>query len=224
MGSPPVTCGIWGGGRGTRSCRTSWWPRLPSGISSAPCSPRRTRPACWPPSAQAAQQVNVRIVAPHGAAAYRSELQADLQNRKQSGTGLSGSNRIQASSAARKQLAEGDVNSRLMITLALMASLHPVHLVTFGDGGPDLSAAPLRSAQISLTGGAQKKAVLTFLRLQRPPYRPAHVKTRRAGPGPDLAGDSVRRPQPDRPVPLTSLRTGRPYPAGKVTVMGKVRT
>ena len=128
-----------------------------------------------------AQQVNVRIVAPHGAAAYRSELNADLQNRKQSGAGLSGSNRIQAPSAARKQLAGGQVNSRLMITLALMASLHPVHVVTFGDGGPDPDAAPLRSAQISLTGSAQKKAALAFLRQQRPPYQPAHVTTRRMG-------------------------------------------
>ena len=68
-----------------------------------------------------------------------------------------------------------------MITLALMASLHPVHVVTFGDGGPDLDTAPLRSAQLALTGNAQKKAALTFLRMQQPPYHPAHVTTRPLG-------------------------------------------
>jgi hypothetical protein len=124
------------------------------------------------------RQVDIQLVAPHGAAAYRAALKSDLQNRRQSGAGLSGSNRIQAPSSARKQLAAGQVDSRLMITLALMASLHPVHLVTFGDGGPDLGSAPLRSAELSLTGGTQQSAVLTFLRRQRPPYQPMHVTTK----------------------------------------------
>jgi hypothetical protein len=127
------------------------------------------------------RQVDIQIVAPHGDAAYRAALNADLQNRRQSGAGLSGSNRIQAPFIARKQLTAGQVDSRLMITLALMASLHQVHLVTFGDGGPDLDTAPLRSAQLALTGSAQKKAALTFLRSQHPPYRPAHVTTRSMG-------------------------------------------
>jgi len=124
------------------------------------------------------QQVDIRVVAPHGPAAYRTDLKADLQNRQMSGTGLSGSDRIQAPSIARKQLATGRVDSRLMITLALMASLHPLHLVAFGDGGPDPAAAPLRSAQLLLTSSAEKRAMLAFLRAQRPPYQPAHVTTR----------------------------------------------
>jgi hypothetical protein len=70
-----------------------------------------------------------------------------------------------------------------MITLALMASLHPLHLVAFNDGGPDPAAAPFRSAQLSLTGGAEKQAMLAFLRAQQPPYQPAHVTTRRTDRG-----------------------------------------
>ena len=128
------------------------------------------------------EQVAVRVVAPRGAAAYRTALQADLQNRRMSGAGLAGSNRIQAPSAARKQLVAGQVNSRLMITLALMAYLHPVHLMAFGDGGPDLAAAPFRSAELSLTSSAQQRSVLGFLGQQQPPYAPAHVTTRQAGP------------------------------------------
>ena len=127
------------------------------------------------------RRVDVQLVAPHGIAAYRAALNADLQNRRQSGAGLSGSNRIQAPFTARTELARGQVDSRLMITLALMASLHPVHLVTFGDGGPDLDSAPLRSAELSLTGSAQKKAMQAFLRQQQPPYQPAHVTTKRRG-------------------------------------------
>jgi hypothetical protein len=127
------------------------------------------------------RQVDVQLVAPHGVAAYRAALNADLQSRRQSGAGLSGSNRIQAPFTARKQLAAGQVDSRLMITLALMASLQPVHLVTFSDGGPDPDSAPLRSAELSVTGSARKKAVLAFLRQQQPPYRPAHVTTKPKG-------------------------------------------
>ena len=55
------------------------------------------------------EQVAVRVVAPDGAAAYRTALHADLQNRRLSGAGLSGSNRIQAPSAARKELVAGQV-------------------------------------------------------------------------------------------------------------------
>ena len=127
------------------------------------------------------EQISIRVVAPHGAAAYRTALHADLQNRRTSGAGLSGSNRIQAPGTARNQLAAGQVNSRLMITLALMASLHPVDLMAFGDGGPDPAAAPFRSAELSLTGAAQKRLVLGFLSQQRPPYAPAHVTTRQDG-------------------------------------------
>jgi hypothetical protein len=142
------------------------------------------------------EQVSIRVVAPHGAAAYQTALRADLQNRRLSGAGLSGSNRIQAPSAARKQLVAGRVDSRLMITLALMASLHPVDLMAFGDGGPDLAAAPFRSAELSLTGSAQKRLVLGFLSQQRPPYAPAHVTTRQAGPDRTILDMQFTAPSP----------------------------
>jgi hypothetical protein len=142
------------------------------------------------------EQVAVRVVAPHGAAAYRAALHADLQNRRLSGAGLSGSNRIQAPSAARKQLVAGQVDSRLVIALALMASLHPVDLVAFGDGGPDLAAAPFRSAELSLTGSAQKRVVLGFLSHQRPPYAPARVTTRQAGPDRTILDMQFAAPSP----------------------------
>ena len=142
------------------------------------------------------EQVAVRVVAPHGATAYRAALHADLQNRRLSGAGLSGSNRIQAPSAARKQLVAGQVDSRLVIALALMASLHPVDLVAFGDGGPDLAAAPFRSAELSLTGSAQKRVVLGFLSHQRPPYAPARVTTRQAGPDRTILDMQFAAPSP----------------------------
>ena len=142
------------------------------------------------------RQVDIQLVAPHGAVAYHAALNADLQNRQQSGAGLSGSNRIQAPSTAQKQLGAGQVDSRLMITLALMASLHPVHLVAFGDGGPNLDSAPLRSAELIVTGSAQKQVVLTFLRQQQPPYRPAHVMARPMGRGRTMLTMEFTAPSP----------------------------
>jgi hypothetical protein len=129
------------------------------------------------------QQVDIRIVAPRGVPAYQAALRADLHNRRMSGAALSRGNRIQAPAAARQQLAAGQVDARLMSTLALVASLHRLHLVAFGDGGPDPAAAPFRSVQLSLAGRAQQQSLLAFLRQQRPPYRPAHVTTRRTGQG-----------------------------------------
>jgi hypothetical protein len=141
------------------------------------------------------QQVDIRIVAPHGVPAYQAGLHADLQNRRMSGAGLSGSNRIQAPAAARQQLAAGQVDARLMITLALMASLHPLHLVAFGDGGPDPAAAPFRSVQLSLAG-AQEQSLLAFLGKQRPPYQPAHVTTRRTAQGRTILVMEFAAPSP----------------------------
>jgi len=170
----------------TPSVRHQFGPRLASVLA----------PGLLATFGSGGEQVGIRVVAPNGAAAYRAALHADLQNRRLSGAGLSGSNRIQAPSAARKQLVAGQVDSRLVIALALMASLHPVDLVAFGDGGPDLAAAPFRSAELSLTGSAQKRVVLGFLSHQRPPYAPARVTTRQAGPDRTILDMQFAAPSP----------------------------
>jgi hypothetical protein len=144
-----------------------------------------------------ATRIDIRIVAQHGPAAYRSALRTDLQNRKNSGAGLSDSNRIRASAAARRQLRTGQVDARVMITLALLASLHPVSVVAFVDSGPGAGpGVPLRSMELAAPTGATLRKMLAFFDEQRPPYRPARVGVTRLRDGQRVLRVEFAAPSP----------------------------
>jgi hypothetical protein len=133
-------------------------------------------------------QIEIRVVAPDGSAAYMSQLAADLAARKSAGAQILHNPQIQASPAARGQIAAGYVDPRLLGMLVTLSSQYPVDIVSFG-GSPGSSvsaAAPLRSAEITgaaPSGGrpASVQALRTFLSAQRPPYRPSAVITVRLG-------------------------------------------
>jgi hypothetical protein len=118
-------------------------------------------------------RIDVRAMAPDGAAAYRGALAADLRARRGAGAQLLANPRIILPPAARSELAAGQVDARLLIILAAMAVNGPVHVLAFGDLGPGASmGTPLRSAQI-MAAGTSGPAMLAFVRAQRPPYLPA---------------------------------------------------
>jgi hypothetical protein len=129
-------------------------------------------------------RIIIRAIAPGGAAEYRSLLSADLLARKASGAQVLRNPRIMASPTARNQLAAGRIDSRLLTTIAVMAALHPVDIVAFGDSAPGAGAgSPLRSADLAEAGGAARtgssatmRSMLAFLRAQRAPYLAAHVE------------------------------------------------
>lgn len=144
-----------------------------------------------------ATRTDIRIVAQHGPGAYRSALRADLQNRKNSGAGLADSNRIRASAAARTQLRTGQVDARVMINLALLASIRPVSVVAFGDSGPDAGPGiPLRAVELAAPRGADLRRMLTFFGEQRPPYRPARVGVTRLRDGQRVLRVEFAAPSP----------------------------
>ena len=102
----------------------------------------------------AGTRIDIRVIAPKGAAAYRSALRADLAARKMAGAQLLRIGGISASATARTQLTAGQVDSRLMITLAELASRWPVSVVTFGDLAPGASPGiPLRYAYLAQASG-----------------------------------------------------------------------
>ena len=118
-------------------------------------------------------RIDVRAMAPDGAAAYRGALAADLRARRAAGAQLLANPRIVLPPAARTELATGEVDARLLIILAAMAVNGPVHVLAFGDLGPGASmGTPLRSVQI-VAAGASAPTMLAFVRAQRPPYLPA---------------------------------------------------
>ena len=69
-----------------------------------------------------AARVDVRAYAAGSASDYRAALAADAAARRAAGRRLLGSPHIAAAAAARRELAAGRVDSRLLITLATLAA------------------------------------------------------------------------------------------------------
>jgi hypothetical protein len=120
-------------------------------------------------------RIDVRIVAPDGSAAYRRALAADRQARRAAGLQLLRHPRLAASPAARAALAAGQVDARLLITLAALAASQPVQVTGFGAPASGASPGlPLRTAELTAPAGTAHR-MLAFLRAQRSPYLPAYA-------------------------------------------------
>jgi len=129
-----------------------------------------------------AARIEVRFSAPNGARAYLAELARDVAARKAAGTEMLRNHAIHAFPAARRQLAAGRVDTRLLVTLVTLAHRHPVDIISFGASQAGASpGVPLRSAEIAGApgpGSTPAVSVLTlrsFLSSQQPPYRPSIV-------------------------------------------------
>jgi hypothetical protein len=158
-----------------------------------------------------ASRIDVRAVAADGAAAYWAGLAADVRARKAVGVVLLHNRHIHVAAAARAALAGGEVDARLLATLATLAALHPLDIVSFGSPAHGASAeVPLRS--VDVTGAAQRgsrhpvslHSLMTILRAQRPPYLPSSLETVRIPP----RGSMLRIEYPV-PSPLGLLGSGR---------------
>jgi hypothetical protein len=129
--------------------------------------------------------VTVRAIAPGGAAAYQRALNNDLQARKTAGSALLHDSLISVPALAENQLSSGQVDSRLVLALADLASRRPITIVQFGTDGPGASAElPLRFVDLAenvkaahLGRAAYAKAVRELLAQVMVSYRPASVTT-----------------------------------------------
>jgi hypothetical protein len=157
-------------------------------------------------------RIDVRATAQHGATAYRALLSADLANRKASGVELLNSGRVAASALARRELAGGAVDGRLLIAIAQMAATHPMFIVDFGSPAPGADPdMPLRQADLAEDAHARHHAghaitagyvreMVSFLHGQHGQFRPARVQSVHL---PD--GAAVLRIQFTAPSPLGLL-------------------
>jgi hypothetical protein len=140
----------------------------------------------WAPAVLAsfgsgAGAITVRVVAPHGAAAYQASLRADLAGRKRPGAALLHHSRITVSATARGQLASGQVDSRLLAALAALAGHQPVDIIQFGNVGSGASPGVLlRFADLAesipaahLDAAAYLRAAWAVLSAADLPIRPA---------------------------------------------------
>jgi hypothetical protein len=120
-----------------------------------------------------AAQIDVRATEPGGAAAYRTALRADLAARMSAGGQLLRNNRIRFTAQDAAQLRAGEVDARLLATLAALSSQYSFSVIAFGDACPGV-AVLYREVTIS---GAIKNltSALALVKAQLPPYLPAHV-------------------------------------------------
>jgi hypothetical protein len=129
-------------------------------------------------------RIEVRVIAPDGAAAYLAALRADRQERKSAGAALTGASRITATAAARRQMDSGQVAAQLLFAITGLAVARPIDILAFGDSGPGATAdMPLRSVYLADNGGAAAgREILGFLHMQQGLFRPARAElTRFAG-------------------------------------------
>ncbi len=145
-----------------------------------------------------ADRVDIRVVAPDGAAAFEAQLAAEHARLVSAGQQLLVNKNIQASPAARAALVAGQVDPRLLVTLSALAAEIPLRLVAFGDSSPGASAAASwRGADIGAASPAALSAMLAFWHAQQTPYRPAVAATARSASGQSLVMVRFDAPSPE---------------------------
>ncbi len=130
-----------------------------------------------------ASLIEVRAISAGGAAAYQVTLRSDLAGRRSAGAQLVQSRRIETSAQGAEQLKAGEVDSRLLAMLAMLASQRSWRVIAFGDASPGVppTEAPYRQVIIAdadgRSGAAGLAAALASVRAQQVPYQPAQVST-----------------------------------------------
>ena len=156
-------------------------------------------------------RISVRVIFSRGAAAYLAALHKDMATRKSYGSGLLQFPRITVSSTARRQLVSGQVDSRLVLTIASVAAQWPVSIAAFGDRAPGASPGiPFRCAYFVETGGhgasqaAQARSISGFLHAQGSAYPAARIHAVR------FSGRNVLQMEFTAPSPLGLLGSSAP--------------
>ena len=158
----------------------------------------------WAPAVLAAfgsgpAAITVRVMAPHGAAAYQTALAADLAARKTAGAALLRDQRITVLAPAAGQLAAGLADVRLLRALTALARHEPVSIVDFGNSGAS-AGIPLRYADLAETDPAARQPGAAYVRSVRAylsAASPARVTTATL-----LDGQPVLRVEVTAPSPL----------------------
>lgn len=140
-------------------------------------------------------RIEVRATEPGGAVAYRAALQTDLGARKSAGAQLLRNRHLRFTPAAAAQLLAGQVDSRLLATLAVVSSQYQFRVTSFSDAAPG-AQVPLRQMTISADRTADLAAALAMVRAQNPPYLPAHAAIVRLDTGQTALSIEYAAPSP----------------------------
>jgi hypothetical protein len=146
-------------------------------VASASAAGQQSAPVLLASFGSGASLVEVRTAPPGGSAAYQRAVAADLAARRSAGAQLLHSQRIGVTGPAAAQLQAGQVDSRLLIMLAMLASQDPWRVVAFGGASPGVAVAqaPFRQVIIAGPDAADLAASLAVVRAQRAPYQPVQA-------------------------------------------------
>ena len=146
-------------------------------VASPSAAGQQSAPVLLASFGSGASLVEVRAAPPGGSAAYQRAVAADLAARRSAGAQLLHSQRIGVAGPAAGQLQAGQVDSRLLIMLAMLASQHPWRVVAFGGTSPGVAVAQAPFREVTITGpdAGDLAASLAMVRAQRAPYQPARA-------------------------------------------------
>jgi hypothetical protein len=158
-------------------------------------------------------RIEVRAVAPDGTAAYLRALRADQAARAQAGQQLLANRRLTEAPAARRALGAGQVDTRLLTTIAALTPDWRLRILGFGAAGPGGDPrVPRPSAELAAAGpgpaARELSAIAAFLRAQRSPYLAVVVTLARLP-----SGQLVLRVAFGEPAPLGLLAPDPVSPA-----------
>ncbi len=130
-------------------------------------------------------RVEVRVVAPDGAASYEIAASRDLTARQRNGSTLLRNTKVAFVPSARPDLIAGLVDSRLFVMLPVLAAQHPIQVLGFFDRAPrSAQGIPLTGVQLAgsnpasgLSGRNYLRWLLGFFAGQRALFRPVSVTT-----------------------------------------------
>ena len=146
-----------------------------------------------------ATRIDVRAAEPGGAAAYETALRADLAARMSAGSQLLRNNRIHFTAQDAAQLRAGQVDTRLLATLAALSSQYPFSVTAFGDASPGVAVL---YREVTITAGGKNDGR-------------AHVGPGAGeGAGPALPARAGRHRAPGRGASHAEHRVRRAEPAG----------
>lgn len=149
-------------------------------------------------------RIDIRVVAQMGPAAFRAAFAADLAARRSSGAELLRNRHVTASPSARALLSAGQVDLRLLTTIAFLADQHPVDISGFATSAPGGSPGlPLRFAYLAVSDPAAHMASSTYVHAlialvssQPPPYVPLNLGVVRLSDGQQVVRLEFPAPSP----------------------------
>ncbi|MFY9927787.1 MAG: hypothetical protein WAK82_07295 [Streptosporangiaceae bacterium] len=148
-----------------------------------------------------AEQIQVRNVWPDGTAAFDSQLAADRTGRMKAGQLLAGNASIHVSAAAKAELLAGQVDPRLLATLATLSHGSSLQLIKFDDSSPGVgNSVPLRGAWIGAPSDSDLTKIVSRLKAQINPYSVAEAEIEPIAGGKQVVVVRFSAPAPMAPM------------------------